>query len=70
MKLPHLLSRTALETNRSPICGACRLAINGFANTERLTVVPVEQSGLARIVYVFSGFAYPEDSEHCVIEAF
>jgi ubiquinone/menaquinone biosynthesis C-methylase UbiE len=47
-----------------------RLAVNRFANTERLTVVPVEQSGLASAVYVFSGLAYPKHSKHCVIEAF
>jgi hypothetical protein len=70
MKLLHLLRRTTLEANRPAICGGGWFAVNWFANTKRLTVVAVEQSGLASAVDVLSGLAYPEYSEHCVIEAF
>ena len=69
MELLHLFWRNALEPDRAAIGERCGLTVDWFTDTERPTIVPVEQARLPSIVLISKRFSRPKYAEQGVIEA-
>ena len=69
MELLYLLWRSALESDRAAIGERCGLTVDRFTDTERSTIVPVEQARLLRVVLISQRFSHPKYAEQGVIEA-